>query len=162
MTTLSRRVLIHCPLAQAPRLLESFFQVHGDPRGESARFDVGVEATIPGIPAPISLNHGVVATLKYDPHPTDMHPRFGVEWAPTGDGPLPKFSGTLSIESDEDYDAFFAALEGQYEPPLGIAGRAFDALVGHRIAEATADQLLHRIRDYVEKAYAAEEAGKPG
>ncbi len=162
MTTLSRRVLIHCPLAQAPRFLQAFFAVHGDPGGEAAQFDVGVEANIPGIPAPVSLNHSVVATLKYEPHPSDMQPRFAVDWAPTGDGPLPTFSGTLAIEPDEDYNAFFAVLDGRYDPPGGIAGRAFDALFGHRIAEATADHLLQRIRDYVEKSYAAEEAGKPG
>lgn len=28
-------------------------------------------------------------------------------------------------------------LEGTYNPPLGLLGEAFDALVGHRVAEAT-------------------------
>jgi hypothetical protein len=142
-------------------MLEAFFQVHGDPNGEVARMELSLEAHVPGIPAAISLSHAVVATLKYEAHPTDMRPRFAVQWVPTGDQLLPSFSGTLTVESDEDYDTFFAVLDGQYEPPLGIAGRAFDALLGHRIAEATADQLLHRIRDFIEKAYADEEAGKP-
>ncbi len=161
MTTLTRRVLIHCPVASAPRMLEAFFQVHGEPDEEVARLELGLEANIPGIPAPVSLSHPVVATLKYEAHPSDMHPRFAVKWVPTDDDPLPTFTGTLTVESDEDYDTFFVVLDGHYEPPGGLAGRAFDALLGHRIAEATADRLLHRIRDFVEKTYADEEAGKP-
>jgi hypothetical protein len=35
-------------------------------------------------------------------------------------------------------------LEGTYDPPLGILGDAIDAMVGHRIAEAS---VLHFLRD---------------
>ena len=33
-------------------------------------------------------------------------------------------------------------LSGQYEPPLGILGGAVDAVVGHRIAEASIDRFV--------------------
>jgi hypothetical protein len=38
--------------------------------------------------------------------------------------------------------------EGAYEPPRGAVGRAFDAIVGHRIAQAT----VHRfVNDVIEE-----------
>jgi hypothetical protein len=160
MSTLRRRVPIECPVSLAPRLLAAFFKVHEGADHEVARFEVGLEANIPGLPAPLSVSHAVVATLTAQPHPTDMQPRFLVAWSPTGGAPLPSFDGTLTVESDEDYNSFFLVLDGTYEPPMGLPGRAFDALLGHRIAEATADLLLHRIRAFVEKAHAEDEAGK--
>jgi hypothetical protein len=135
--------------------------VHEAANGETAQFALGLEARIPGLPNPLSFSHAVTATLTAEAHPSDMQPRFLVKWAPSGDVPLPSFDGTLTVESDEDYGSFFLVLEGHYEPPLGLPGLAFDAIVGHHIAEATADQFLERIRDFIEKAYAEEEAGKP-
>jgi hypothetical protein len=41
-------------------------------------------------------------------------------------------------------------LDGKYEPPLGPLGAAFDAVFGHRIAEATANVLLESVRDLIE------------
>ena len=161
MTTLSRRTLVHCPVGQAPRHLATFFRAHGSPDGDVAKLDLRVEAKVPGLPAPLSLSHPVVATLQYDAHPADMRPRFRVQWVPTGNDPVPSFAGSLVVDSDEDYSTFFLVLEGHYEPPFGLAGQAFDAVVGHRIAEATADDLLARIRAFVEQAYRDEEAGKP-
>jgi hypothetical protein len=141
--------------------LAAFFKEHGNPDGDVAKLDLRVAAAVPGLPAPVSLSHPVVATLQYEAHPADMKPRFHVQWVPLGDQPLPAFAGALTVDSDEDYGSFFLVLDGRYEPPLGLAGQAFDAVVGHRIAESTADDLLARIRDYVEAAYRAEESGKP-
>ncbi len=36
-------------------------------------------------------------------------------------------------------------LEGQYQPPLGIAGSLLDAAVGHRIAEASVHRLFEDV-----------------
>ena len=33
-------------------------------------------------------------------------------------------------------------LEGNYEPPLGLVGKALDAVVGHRIAEASVHKFI--------------------
>ncbi len=38
---------------------------------------------------------------------------------------------------------------GQYEPPLSIIGRAIDAVVGHRIAEATVHHFVSEVADYL-------------
>jgi hypothetical protein len=38
-------------------------------------------------------------------------------------------------------------LEGEYRPPLGAVGRAVDAVVGHRIAEAAVHRLLRDLAE---------------
>jgi hypothetical protein len=47
-------------------------------------------------------------------------------------------------------------LHGRYRPPLGVVGNALDALVGHRIAEAT---VLRFVQDIATRINA--ELGKP-
>jgi len=41
--------------------------------------------------------------------------------------------------------------EGEYEPPLGIIGKAIDVIVGHRIAEASVHHFLSEITDFLRK-----------
>ena len=38
---------------------------------------------------------------------------------------------------------------GQYEPPMGIMGKAIDAVVGHRIAEASVHQFVSEVASYL-------------
>jgi len=48
-------------------------------------------------------------------------------------------------------------LEGKYEPPLGVAGKVFDAALGWRIAEATTRLLLKEIGDWIELGFVQDE-----
>ena len=41
---------------------------------------------------------------------------------------------------------------GQYEPPLGVMGKAIDAVLGHRIAEASVHQFLNEVAAYLRKS----------
>jgi hypothetical protein len=68
-----------------------------------------------------------------------------VSWTPKDGGPYPRFSGTLSVAED---GAGWSRIEidGSYRPPFGIAGAAFDAAVGQRIAQATASELLAELK----------------
>ena len=70
---------------------------------------------------------------------------FDVSWKPKDGGPFPTFSGTLSVAEDA---VGWSRLEidGTYRPPFGIAGAAFDAVVGGRIAQAAAVELLAEIK----------------
>jgi len=43
---------------------------------------------------------------------------------------------------------------GQYEPPLGLLGGAMDAVVGHRIAEASVHRLVSDVARYLRQAMA--------
>jgi hypothetical protein len=42
-------------------------------------------------------------------------------------------------------------LEGDYEPPLGVIGTAINAVVGHRVAEACVDRLLHDVLEQIRR-----------
>jgi hypothetical protein len=77
--------------------------------------------------------------------------RIGIEWEAARNPRLfPLMRAELSIypltamETQLDF-------EGRYEPPLGAVGDAIDAVVGHRIAEASVHRFVvdvaHHLRD---------------
>ena len=68
-----------------------------------------------------------------------------VSWAPRDGGPYPTFHGTLSVAQDATGWSR-VEIDGTYQPPFGIAGAAFDAVLGHRIAQQTALELLAEMR----------------
>ena len=43
-------------------------------------------------------------------------------------------------------------LLGEYEPPLGLVGSAMDAVIGHRIAEASVHQFIADVAAYLRSA----------
>lgn len=76
--------------------------------------------------------------------------------------PTPAFMGTISLSAGEDYSETELKLDGQYDPPGGAAGRAFDDLVGRRIAHATMGALLSGVGDELREAHERIEAEKHG
>ena len=76
-----------------------------------------------------------------------------------GIGHLPSEKFAYRVSSSRG-GHFTVVLRGNYEPPLGIAGKTFDAAVGGRIARATAREFLERIREFIEAAYRATERAK--
>ncbi len=90
-----------------------------------------------------------------------MTPRYQVQWAPETAGPFPLFSGELVVDSGNDFDTFALRLRGNYTPPLGLVGKGFDVAVGNRVAQATANDLLHRVRDFIEREFRTDEGRKP-
>lgn len=159
MSHLQRRVTIACPLAQAAMRLRHFFAACGSPDGEFAKLRLQIDVRVPGMSQPLTLQRAVVATVHAHHLPADMTPRFRVEWAPETPGPFPLFGGELFVEGD-DYEAFDLTLAGDYTPPLGLIGKGFDVAVGNRIAEATASDLLERIKAFVEREYTTDEETK--
>jgi hypothetical protein len=102
-----------------------------------------------------------IVTLHPLHRPEDMTPRYSVHWEAEGGGHFPIFDGELVIEADEDYNSFFLALDGEYVPPGGLPGYVFDAVIGHRIADAAVHGLLSEICAEAERRFAAAEAAKP-
>jgi hypothetical protein len=41
---------------------------------------------------------------------------------------------------------------GRYKPPLGPLGKAMNAMVGHRIAEASVQRFVSDVAEYLRKA----------
>jgi len=68
-------------------------------------------------------------------------------------GPYPPFKGTLSV-CREDEQSSRLDLAGSYHPKLGIAGMAFDAVVGHNVAREAARELLATMKTALENLYA--------
>jgi hypothetical protein len=73
----------------------------------------------------------------------------GLEWqAAENAGFFPSMTAQLDVypitktETQLDF-------HGQYEPPLGLMGKAIDAVVGHRIAEATVHQFVEEVAAYL-------------
>ncbi len=83
-----------------------------------------------------------------------------ISWEPKDTNLYPIFTGSICVRAEEDWETGVLELEGEYEPPLGVAGAAFDAVLGKRIAEATAITLLGEIAKGMEKRYDAEEQAK--
>jgi hypothetical protein len=71
---------------------------------------------------------------------------------------LPEFRGTLRVRI-VSVDAIMLLIDGAYEPPGGLLGRAFDAIAGQRIARATARDFVTRIARDLERREAAWQQG---
>ncbi|MFY9778999.1 MAG: hypothetical protein WAJ85_00640 [Candidatus Baltobacteraceae bacterium] len=159
MSTLSERTRVEVPAAQSQARLAEYFHTLAGRRNGTVRLSLSLPVTFPGLVIPLSLQRTVVATLTPFRLPGDVAPRREVHWAPLRPGPFPSFRGELTVEAAEDGRAFWLELEGTYEPPIGLIGEAFDAVVGHNIARVTALNLLGRIKASLEDAARADEAG---
>jgi hypothetical protein len=164
MSDLHQRIFVNCPAHAAPEYLARYFDSkrtagHDGP-SDPIRLALRAPVALPALQTEIVLQRDVVATVA------PMHDagadlaRMSVDWEPAGGGPFPQFHGTLVASNDENYESFSLVLDGAYQPPMGATGAAFDAALGHRIAIATARNLLAEVRDGVEKAYAATEYSK--
>lgn len=83
-----------------------------------------------------------------------------VHWTPEDGGPYPDFDGALTVRADESYRRAILELRGEYRPPLGTFGQAFDLVIGAKIAAGTARVLLGEIGEVMEEQFQAEERFK--
>ena len=92
--------------------------------------------------------------LKMIPVKTD--PRLAmleIRWHPVS-GPYPSFTGTLLARRGDGHSCRLE-IEGEYTPPGGIAGAAFDAVLGRGIAVEGVLDLLKRLQTAFEGLRAA-------
>jgi len=160
MSELQERIDVACPLPQAAARLKHFFYEHGNAEDDTLKLDLRLDVNVPGLSTPLTLERSVIATIQLHHLPADMTPRFTVHWAPEKPGPFPLFTGELLVEAREDYDSFTLRLSGTYTPPLGVVGKGFDVVLGNRIAQATAIDLLHRLKDMIEQQFEIDEGRK--
>jgi len=107
----------------------------------------------------------VTATTDRLPKSANYTSQYVIAWdaGQTARGiPTPAFAGTLTLSAGEDYSETELKLDGRYDAPGGAAGRAFDELVGRRIAHATLSALLSGVGDELREAHEHIEAGKHG
>jgi len=155
MTQLHERAFVQTPYGRAPQCLKTYLESIGWRAGAPATLTLRVEPSDLGLPAGLTLARDVNARFEATDDPTHLTKPVKVSWSPAGGGPFPTFNGTLTISEDEDYGSCILTLSGEYEPPLGLVGKGFDAVIGHRIAIATARRLLEQVRDGMESAQAA-------
>jgi hypothetical protein len=111
------------------------------------------------------IARSVNATTQRLPNTANYTSHYVVAWdagrTPRGI-PTPAFTGTFTLSAGEDYTETELKLDGRYDAPGGAAGRAFDELVGGRIAHATLSALLSGVGDELREAHEYIEAGKHG
>ncbi|MBV8364611.1 MAG: hypothetical protein JO193_08620 [Candidatus Eremiobacteraeota bacterium] len=158
MTHLYQRLIVSVPYHLARKYLHDALarraELH-EPTTLSLSLPVGRSAL------GAEVKREVVATYSAGRDPMHMDEPWKVHWTPKGGGPYPDFDGELTVRADEDYDSCALELRGDYKPPGGVAGMAFDAMVGNRIASATARELLNVLGRDVERRYEKQEAQKP-
>ena len=82
-----------------------------------------------------------------------LHDELHLAWEPTGGGPFPNFTGSLKMHPHSSDTEI--VLSGEYQPPLGVVGEAFDAMIGKKIAETTGQTLLEALKEGIEADFAA-------
>jgi hypothetical protein len=137
------RELVHAPLASAEHLLAAFFAAHAVPQRAGARV----------VLAAAGVRKAAIVTLTAARRPADMTPRYAMRWEAEDSDAFPTFNGTLTIDADEDYNSFWLAVDGSYEPEAELEGR---------IASEMTRNLLIALRDAAEAEFKREERSKPG
>jgi hypothetical protein len=149
MRTLREQIDVSCPAYYLIHHAERYFTVHR--RGQSpGTFSLTVDMSKVGLPGKAQARHDV--RMRYEIlDGADGHSVINLTWDPD-DRFVPSFAGTLSGESLEDGKSHLT-LAGKYDPPFGPMGAVFDAILGHRIAAATAQTFLQDIKQFVESDY---------
>lgn len=151
MAELTERVFVKCPYSRARGYLAA---------GVGERVVHGATLTLRLPLAGADVKKDVVVTFLPGIDPMHMDQPWRVRWTPDGGGPFPDFDGELTVRADEDYASSILELTGEYRPPGGALGQAFDYVLGSRIAAATSQSLLKQIAAEFEARYREEEAAK--
>lgn len=149
MSNLLQRHVVPCPYGRGRAYLE---------KSLSALAESGAPQRIRLRAAPLEKDVLVTYTASEDPMHFDQP--WIIRWTPAGGGPYPDFAGTLTVRADEDYTTCVLELRGEYVPPGGVAGAAFDAVVGSRVASATAREFLRALGAQIEAEFKREESAK--
>jgi hypothetical protein len=123
-------------------------RVESDASDALAAFLAGHRADDGNVRIALRLPVNMVADFHSLRSSGDHFPTYSVTWP--GRGPFPGFAGALAVERLNNGDRVGLVLSGNYEPPFGRFGELFDMVIGHRIAHATARDLLNDIAAYIE------------
>lgn len=131
MSTITEFTTVACPFDQVPDRLSAHFG--GNDVTPPMRVRLG----------DLRLERDVQFHLK----PKPGYPGYrllDVSWGPRTAARIPistARSASPKMRSDGRIE-----IDGTYQPPLGFAGVAFDAAIGHRMAQSTAAELLDELK----------------
>ncbi len=144
MTEITGDVIVECASGEAASYLADFFEQVGVPGGGGAMLTLYIKL------GDASISHDVIAKLTA-PKGSPGFREMGVTWTPKDGGPYPDFEGTMTL-TDQSANSSTLTLSGRYGPPGGIAGAAFDAVVGRHMATASLKALLTTLKSAIEAA----------
>jgi hypothetical protein len=154
-TTIHERQLTQCPYVRARGYLHE--AIEGSIHKAGATM-LPLKASLPLLKGTIEKN--VVVRYGKGEDPLRFDEPWLVHWTPEGGGPYPDFNGELTVRADESYRRAVLELRGEYKPPLGTFGQAFDLVLGAKIAARTARALLEEIARGMEERFDREESLK--
>lgn len=153
MAVLSEQRYLECPYVRAKEYLAQSLAPAAE-HGNSEPLRLRVTMRDLDLERDVLVRYGIGTDPMHFDEPWEVH------WTPAHGGPYPDFDGTLTVRAGETYETSILELQGEYRPPGGAAGQAFDAVIGRRIASNTAQTLLKTIGDAMEKRYHDEEEAK--
>jgi len=147
---LTQTVPVKAPSSFALAFMSTYFLERGPQTGGA---ELALRFPLPKLLIDgLTLEKRVIVHLRYKSGGASES--LGIGWEPSGDGTsLPSFDGTL-VATPETEAACRLTILGGYTPPGGIAGMAFDRLIGFRIANATIAALLAEFKASIEADYA--------
>jgi len=157
MSTLKESIVVQTPFVQAADLIERFL-IATSPADTVLTLRLAAPGAGLGIGG-FALAHDVIVSFQKTKGPNETIV-FEIHWESADGGMYPVFDGALTIAEDETYESCRLILEGKYTPPGWVAGAAFDAVLGSRIADATAKELLERMRSFLLSGYEETELAK--
>ncbi len=128
MSEIHEYVTVLCPFDQVPKAAEAYVSSLPVQDGKAV---VALRVTVGDLIIERRADLTITDSRAYPGNEVmdiALHPHDG--------GPYPVFRGTLNAEEETGMLSRLD-LDGEYVPPLGIAGAVFDAVVGHRIAGYT-------------------------
>ena len=149
MSKLQEHVDIACPFHYLIHHVQRYFTVHRRGRTPGS-FTLTLDVAKIGLPAKVQAQHEV--RMQYAVRKDAQHGEvIALSWDPD-DRFMPTFEGELHGEQRPPGGSKLV-LAGSYNAPMGPVGAVFDALLGKRIAAATAATLLHDVKQFVESDY---------
>jgi len=118
--------------------------------GSDAKVELEVPFETLGFPAIGKLSRRAVITLGASHLRSDGATLVPIHWKDSNSQNFPEFKGFVEIVPMAKDESQLAII-GQYHPPFGPIGAAFDAAIGKRIAEVSVELLLERLRSALEK-----------
>ncbi|MGA8100374.1 MAG: hypothetical protein WB810_17090 [Candidatus Cybelea sp.] len=147
MTYLRDQTSVSGTVAQTEARLESYFASRRSLDG-IARMQLRVPVN--GTSQRLFIDREVRIEAWRDRDDQNLNDLIRIRWTPEGSVVFPKFAGTLVVWGESDPNVSVIELDGDYKPPLGVAGELFDETIGHHIAQSTARELLKDLKGGIE------------
>jgi len=149
MTRLRETIPVQCSTDVTQARIESYFTSLRGANGV-AHLRLRVPVDFDDRKLGLSVDREVRVEVKRTRDDDNLNDVLRIGWNPEGRTILPVFQGTLVVWGEDDPRQSYIELNGTYTPPLGETGKAFDAVIGHRIASSTARELLRDLKRAVE------------